>query len=237
MDARHVVPPSDALPGLIADLCGFAARDDLDVVTKMAVAHAQFESIHPFEDGNGRVGRAISQALLAHAGYSPIPISTAFLAVRNIYYDTFANYAAGNLDSTITLHAAAVLTACQALRETYLRKDELLEEWLEQTRRPHENTFLHAALFWIADTPAFTLAQLREGIGASAPTVFRVVDQLEEAEIINLAARRKFAQGRGESIWEAPEVYELATFAETRIKETIRETLASGSQPLVKQKP
>jgi Fic family protein len=58
-NALYVPPPPDAVAGYVDDLLGFVHRDDLPVLAQAAVAHAQFESIHPFTDGNGRIGRAL----------------------------------------------------------------------------------------------------------------------------------------------------------------------------------
>ncbi|WP_277932448.1 Fic family protein [Rhodococcus opacus] len=67
----HFVPPHhDRVPELIDDLIVFANRVDVTVIAQIAVAHAQFETIHPFLDGNGRVGRALIQAML-RGGSSP----------------------------------------------------------------------------------------------------------------------------------------------------------------------
>ena len=54
-----VPPPPDAAEELLADLCTFANDDSLPAVAQAAIAHAQFETIHPFVDGNGRTGRAL----------------------------------------------------------------------------------------------------------------------------------------------------------------------------------
>ncbi|MGH9069415.1 MAG: Fic family protein [Acidimicrobiales bacterium] len=58
-DAHLVTPPPDELPALLADLVDYANRSDVDPIAQAAVAHAQFEIIHPFADGNGRVGRLL----------------------------------------------------------------------------------------------------------------------------------------------------------------------------------
>src|SRR5271155_3109764 len=59
LDAALVVPPPDLIAPLLGDLVEYANRSDIDPVTQAAVAHAQFELIHPYADGNGRVGRIL----------------------------------------------------------------------------------------------------------------------------------------------------------------------------------
>ena len=62
--AEYVPPPPEALLDLVADLCAFCNDDSLPAVAQAAIAHAQFETIHPFVDGNGRVGRALIHLVL-----------------------------------------------------------------------------------------------------------------------------------------------------------------------------
>lgn len=64
--AVHVAAAEDDIPELMDDLLVFIAREDLDAVTQAAVAHAQFETIHPFADGNGRIGRVMIGWMLCH---------------------------------------------------------------------------------------------------------------------------------------------------------------------------
>ena len=56
---------------LLTDLCDFINRDDVSAVAQAAIAHAQFETIHPFGDGNGRVGRCLIQVIFRRRGLSP----------------------------------------------------------------------------------------------------------------------------------------------------------------------
>src|SRR4051795_6021749 len=62
-DADFVPPHHESVPELIDDLMRFAGRTDLPVLAQAAIAHAQFETIHPFADGNGRTGRALIHAM------------------------------------------------------------------------------------------------------------------------------------------------------------------------------
>ena len=66
--ATFVGPRHDLVPDAIGDLIAFAQRADVPPLAQIAVAHAQFETIHPFTDGNGRTGRALVQAMLHNKG-------------------------------------------------------------------------------------------------------------------------------------------------------------------------
>jgi len=62
--AAFVPPPPELVPGLIEDLCVICNDDSLPAVAQAALAHAQFETIHPFADGNGRTGRGLIHLVL-----------------------------------------------------------------------------------------------------------------------------------------------------------------------------
>jgi len=69
---------ADRVPDAMRDLLQFARRDDLPVIPQVAILHAQFETIHPFPDGNGRTGRALMHAALRAKGVTrhvSVPIS------------------------------------------------------------------------------------------------------------------------------------------------------------------
>lgn len=67
-EADYVGPPEDHVEPLIVDLCEYMDRDDVPPVVQAAIAHAQFELIHPFGDENGRVGRILIHSLFRKRG-------------------------------------------------------------------------------------------------------------------------------------------------------------------------
>ncbi len=69
--AAFVPPPPDHVEGLLEDLCAFANDDSLPAVAQATIVHAQFETIHPFVDGNGRTGRALIHVVLRRRGLAP----------------------------------------------------------------------------------------------------------------------------------------------------------------------
>jgi Fic family protein len=89
--AVYIAPPAEQVPGLLADLCRFIARTDIAAIAQTAIAHAQFENIHPFADGSGRTGRALIYTILRRRGEIPsyIPAISLVLASQP------KNYAAG----------------------------------------------------------------------------------------------------------------------------------------------
>ena len=88
-EASFVPPPAEHVPELMDDLIGYLNTSDHPAVLRAAVVHAQFETIHPFGDGNGRTGRALIHTVLNAAGLArrAVPISTSLSRDRHGYYD------------------------------------------------------------------------------------------------------------------------------------------------------
>ncbi|MFS0729878.1 Fic family protein [Curtobacterium sp. 1P10AnD] len=113
--ATYVPPPAAEVPGLVHDLLDFVHRDDLHPIAQAALAHAQFESIHPFTDGNGRIGRALIAAVLRRRGLSvcvTAPVAVVLAAERARYFDLLAAYRDGDVDDLVRDLAIAVGTVC-----------------------------------------------------------------------------------------------------------------------------
>ncbi len=88
LDAVHVPPPPREVPGLMDDLVACTNRPGVNPVIQAALVHAQFETIHPFADGNGRTGRALIHLMLRHSGLTKVctpPISSALALRRDDY--------------------------------------------------------------------------------------------------------------------------------------------------------
>src|SRR5262249_56504813 len=87
--AAFVPPHYERVPDAMRDLMSFVRRDDLPVLAHAALAHAQFETIHPFVDGNGRTGRALVHAMLRARGVTrnvTVPVSAGLLTDTDAYF-------------------------------------------------------------------------------------------------------------------------------------------------------
>lgn len=113
-EALHVPPAPERVAQLMQDLERFVARTDLPALAQAALAHAQFESIHPYTDGNGRVGRALINAILRRRSITTVaiaPIASAFAANREWYFALVNEYRTGNVDLWVEFLAASALVA------------------------------------------------------------------------------------------------------------------------------
>ena len=137
ISAIHVPPPPELVPSLMDDLLVFAGRTDLPILAQAAIAHAQFESIHPFTDGNGRIGRALISAILRRRGLTrrvTVPLASAMLADTDYYFDRLTAYRSGDADGFVGYVADATLQASEAAEESAARLARLPETWRADAR-------------------------------------------------------------------------------------------------------
>lgn len=97
--AEYVAPHHSRIPDAMEDLIRFAERDDIPALAQIAIAHAQFETIHPFADGNGRTGRALAQAMLRNKGVvstTTAPLSSGLLTDTGSYFRALETFRSGD---------------------------------------------------------------------------------------------------------------------------------------------
>ena len=110
LGASHVGPQAELIAPAMADLAGYMRREDVPILVQAAVAHAHFETIHPFVDGNGRTGRALVQAIIRAKGLvtsTTPPVSAGLLTDTAGYFDALGAYRAGDARPIIERFAAA----------------------------------------------------------------------------------------------------------------------------------
>ncbi|WP_253193847.1 Fic family protein [Gordonia sp. i37] len=113
-DAEFVAPVAARVPELIDDLVTFMGRLDMSPLVTAAIAHAQFETIHPFPDGNGRTGRALVQSMLRGHGLTrnvTVPVSAGLLADTDRYFGTLEAYRSGDVTPIVEIMATAAISA------------------------------------------------------------------------------------------------------------------------------
>jgi len=136
-EATFVPPPPDVVPQALSDLERFLhEKDDLPVLVKVGLAHAQFETIHPFLDGNGRVGRLLITFLLCERGVLHKPVlylSHYFKRYRQQYYDRLqAVRDAGDWERWLGFFLRGVIDVSAQAAETARRIQALRERRREQ---------------------------------------------------------------------------------------------------------
>ena len=208
-----IPPQGDAVADMFHDWCADANRSGIPVIPHIAISHLRFETIHPFIDGNGRVGRAIMQRQLLREGYGLLPLSAALCAMRERYYDSFNAYRSQDSEYYMSVWSAAFLAVARQITERPDVVKPVLEAWryLTQSHTPQKSN-LNKALTWISQNPAFTIPSLAEAIAVSEKTSRRITQELVAHKMV--ATSQKTAGlsdgSRPIPIWEAEQIYQSA---------------------------
>ena len=207
LDAAFVPPPAQHVPGLLDDLCRFVGRDDLPPIIQAAIAHAQFETIHPFADGNGRTGRALIYAVLRRRGevtrYIP-PISLILAATPKSYIGGLNAYREGEASEWCELFAEETARAAREAERLAEEIESLEEEWLRRIGDARQGSAVRLLIAALPEQPVLNSAQAGELIGRSHVAVNNALRQLEEAGIL-----RRLNENKWGRVWEADELLDL----------------------------
>lgn len=205
--AAFVPPPPEDVPGLLEDLCRFMARDDLPPVIQAAIAHAQFETIHPFADGNGRTGRALIYAVLGRRGevarYIP-PVSPVLAAAPTAYIAGLTAYREGGISEWCALFAEETARAAEEAERLAEEIESLEEEWLRRAGEPRQGSAARLLIGALPEQPVIDAAGAGRLIGRSHVAVNNALRRLEEAGIVRRLNERKWGR-----VWECDELLDL----------------------------
>jgi Fic family protein len=208
--ADFVPPPPGELPGLLADLVDFCNDDSLAPLVQAAVAHAQFETIHPFADGNGRTGRALIHILLRRRGAAPFyvpPISVIMAAQKQRYVDSLVSFREGRDARLIEVFAVAATRAAD-LATSYLGQVlALQDEWREKLRRTRKPRSDAAAWAIIDVLPAYPVISVPTAVAATGrvrSAVNTAMSQLHESGVLE-----SISENERNRSWEASGLLDL----------------------------
>jgi Fic family protein len=191
--AMYVPPPPDTVVPYLDDLVTFANRDDLSVLVQAAVAHAQFESVHPFTDGNGRVGRALINTILRRRGTTRrvvVPLASAIVARRDDYFASLDAYRAGDAGPIVHAFVSASALAAEESRVTAGRLAAMPQEWAELTGRPRVGSAARRILDRLLVDPVFSAEEAEDRIGGATSSIYAAVNRLHESGVIRSLTRR-----------------------------------------------
>jgi Fic family protein len=186
-NALYVPPPPDTVASYMHDLLIFTNRNDLPVLAQVAVAHAQFESIHPFTDGNGRIGRALINAILRRRRTTSrvvVPLASALVAHRDRYFDLLGSYRAGDIQPLISSFATASRIAAAESRTAARRLAEIPNEWAEMIGPVRAGSAAAKLLSLLPARPVLTADDACAAIKAPVSSVYTAVGRLHQAGIL-----------------------------------------------------
>lgn len=184
--ADFVAPSYGRVPELIDDLVAFSTRDDIPPLVQVALAHAQFETIHPFIDGNGLTGRAFAQSMLRAKGITrnvAIPVSAGLLAGVDSYYASLTAYRAGNPLPIIEAFADAASAAVENAARLVGDIDTIRASWNARVTARRDSG-VWPLLDAVARRPVLNATIAAEELGVHPTNVYRLLNALTEAGIL-----------------------------------------------------
>lgn len=239
--AAFVPPPHENVLELLEDLVLFCEREDLPVIAQAAIAHAQFETIHPFVDGNGRIGRALIHIVLRRHGAAPrvVPPISLVLATRAKDYVSglVGTRYLGTADSAeahagINSWISSFSNACIRSVEDAISFENVIrtmqDDWRTQLKTVRSGSAIQLLLEHIPAAPLLTVQTASELIGRSYQQTNLAVGRLEAASIL-----RRTTVGKRNRAYEATSVINAFTDferqlaspeADTRISPPVRRT-------------
>jgi Fic family protein len=209
--ADFVPPPPEQVEALLEDLCGAINDTVLPPVVQAALVHAQFETIHPFLDGNGRTGRALIHVVFRRRGtassYVP-PISVMLAAHRDRYIQGLTEFRGVDTAAWIRQFADACTSAAQLAQAYVGAVHTLTERWhrrlAEHPAAPRRGAAAWALIDALPAHPTITGPVAIAAIGRARAAVYAALDQLEQAGILT-----KLSGGERNQAWEATELLDL----------------------------
>lgn len=217
--ADFIAPHHKRVAPAIADLLAFARRGDIPTLTHVAIAHAQFETIHPFTDGNGRTGRALVQAMLRNKRLTrqiTVPVSAGLLTNTDAYFEALGTYREGNPAPIVERLSEASILAVINGRHLVSDLRTVRTQWNSQITARSDSA-VHRVADLLIRQPVFNALTLRRELGITTGNARRYIDPLVTAGVIV-----EFTDRARNRAWRAPEVLgALDGFAERAGRRTL----------------
>jgi Fic family protein len=223
--AAYVPPPPDRVANLMTDLCTFSNEDGLPAVAQAAIAHAQFETIHPFVDGNGRTGRALVHLILRRRGLAlrvlpPVSLVLATWSQDYIGGLTATRYrgpaTSKQASAGINLWIGRFATACKRSVDDAASFEQqalaIEAEWRERLGRVRARSSADLLLRVLVGAPVVTVNSAAALIGRSFVHTNEAIQRLTGAGIL-----RQVTVGRRNRAFEAPEIIDAFTALERQL--------------------
>ncbi|HEX8849111.1 MAG TPA: Fic family protein, partial [Gemmatimonadaceae bacterium] len=209
--ADFVPPPPEEVLRLLDDLCAAINDDLLPPIMQAALVHAQFETIHPFDDGNGRAGRALIHVVLRRRGIAPgyvPPISVVLANARDRYIQGLTGFRGERVAALVEQFAAAAAVSAR-LATAYLRAvGALTESWRQQLRAtvapPRAGATAWAIIDILPAHPMITAPVATAVTGRTKAVVYDAIQELVAAGVL-----LPLSESRRNQAWEAVGLLDL----------------------------
>jgi Fic family protein len=223
---------------LLEDLCEFCNRDALPALAQAAIAHAQFETIHPFVDGNGRTGRALIHVILRRRGLAPVVVPPVSLVLATWAEEYVAGLMATRYaqppDSPEAVEAvngwlelfATATSRAVADAEAYERRvAEIQQRWRKRLGRVRADSAAARLIEALPGAPVLTVQSAAALIGRSEQAVNEAIPRLVEARVL-----KQTTLGRRNRAFEASELITAFTDLERQLASPDGDTRFSAPQ-------
>jgi Fic family protein len=207
INAEFVPPPEDDVERLLADLSEFCNRIDLPPVLQAAVAHAQYETIHPFMDGNGRAGRALIGMVMIRRGTSDRvlpPISLVLAGDSDAYVRGLTAYRRTDGGDWLTFFAETVSRAADLSEVLAARVRQLQERWREAAGNPRAGSAPRKLIGALPTHPVLTFATSQQITGLGPEACRLALNRLEKAGVL-----AETTAGKRNRVWESVGLFQL----------------------------
>ncbi|MEB3197852.1 MAG: Fic family protein [Candidatus Sericytochromatia bacterium] len=205
--AEFIPPPEGEVEPLLADLCDFLAREDLPAIVQAAVAHAQFETIHPFADGNGRVGRALIHTVLRRRGLTPHfvpPVSLVLATNATRYVEGLTAFRAGDALAWCRTFLRTLHAATEHAKRLNADLLALQGRWRKALGHPRSDSAAERLIQLLPAHPVLNAEAAQALVGASAVAVRGALNDLSAAGVL-----KQVSIGRRNRVWEATALLHL----------------------------
>lgn len=202
-DARFVPSPpagiSNAMQELEGQMLRYQPAEDeqfeLNILAQLAIAHAQFETIHPYKDGNGRTGRLLMPLILAAEGYPPLYLSGALLRSKDAYYDALNQVQVkGNWAPWMDMVSKAVVESANDAIAIAEDMQQLVADWSEQVSGYRADAVARRLPALLVGHPVVTATQVASLLGVSNRSALTGIYALEREGILATGNERKWGR-------------------------------------------
>ena len=242
--AAFVPPPPEHVRPLIEDLCAFCSDDGLPTIVQAAVAHAQFETIHPFVDGNGRAGRVLIHVLLRRRGLAPVVVPPVSLVLATWAEDYVAGLTAtryrgtpsspdavDGLNRWIALFAAATSRSIRDAEAYQQRVEDVQARWRQRLGPLRKDSAAARLLDALPGAPIITVQSAAALIGRSEQAVNQAIPRLQQAGVL-----KQTTVGHRNRAFEAVDLIDAFTALERQLASPDADTRASPPNRPVPQR-
>ena len=186
-DAAFIPPPEQYVEGLLDDLVKFVNLDDIPAVAQAAIAHAQFENIHPFGDGNGRAGRCLIYVVFRRRKLiervAP-PVSVVLAANAKLYIAGLIDFREGRTDDWIGAFADAVTASAGSARELEFAIDRLLAELIERAGSPRKDSVARKIIQGLPTQSIVSAESAANAYGVTATAARAALNHLQSTGVL-----------------------------------------------------